>query len=311
MTQTPQNLEPRPEFSDRVLAVLRATAAGAAAARAGQVPGETETLQLFLFDGLLEAVEWANDGVASDEAACLWLAGLRWNRAVTGSFPDGAPEPLPRWIDAAFSATDELAAPSLAPADPQNRRALADPDMASTGRPAHPTADGPGVLPRAAVMALLPRVDEGTTARLASDAAALTHGAPGAHRAASYAARAVRAGLDLGAQAPQRWKEILQETADDDGAACAALRAALQAAIDELATRQAATDETGDASAVVRRLGTTPDPDTAGYAAALVASATGYRQAAELPTSTVDSVISQMHHRWVEAVLGTAPDQAG
>ncbi len=311
MTQTPQNLEPRPEFSVRVLAVLQATAAGAAAARAVTVPGETETLQLFLFDGLLEAVEWANDGVASDEAACMWLAGLRWNRAVTGSFPDGAPEPLPRWIDTAFAATDELAASTLAPADPQNRKALADPDMASTGRPAHPTADGPGVLPRAAVMALLPRVDEGTTARLASDAAALTHGAPAAHRAAALAALAVRAGLDLGAEAPQRWKELLQETADDDGVCCAALRSALDAAINELAARQADPEEADDASAVVHRLGAAPDPDTAGYAAALVASAVGYRQAAVLPQGTMDSVIHQMHHRWIEAVLGTAPEQAG
>lgn len=311
MTQTPQDLEPRPEFSDRVLAVLQATAAGAAAARALAVPGETETLQLFLLDGLLEAVEWANEGVASDEAACMWLAGLRWNRAVTGSFPNGAPEPLPRWIDAAFAATDELATSSLAPADPQNRKALADPNMASTGRPAHPTADGPGVLPRAAVMALLPRVDEGTTARIASDAAALTHGAPAAHRAAAVAALAVRAGLDLGVQAPQRWKELLQETAENDGVCFAALRVALDAAISELAVRQTGAEDAEDASAVVHRLGSTPDPDTAGYAAALVASAVGYRQTAVLPPSTLDSVIHQMHHRWVEAVLGTAPEQAG
>lgn len=301
MTSAQQDLEPRPEFADRVRAVLQATAEGAAAARpeAGSGPGETETLQLFLLDGLLEAVEWANDGVAADEAACMWLAGLRWYRTATGAFPQNSPEPLPRWIDRAFGAVHRLS-----PADPQNVLGFSAPDMASTGRPAFPTADGPGVLPRAAAMALLPRVDADTTARLATDAAALTHGSPAAHRAAGLAGRAVRAGLDLGSDAPARWAELLGETGNDDGASLAALRSALAAAIDELAEPGTGTR---DATAVVHRLGDDADPDTAAYAAALVASAVGHERPSGRPAPDADPVIGQMHHRWVEAVLGTAP----
>ncbi|GAA1362513.1 hypothetical protein GCM10009596_22140 [Arthrobacter rhombi] len=301
MTSPQHDLEPRPEYADRVGAILQATADGAAAARPTPAPGpgETETLQLFLLDGLLEAVEWANDGVSADEAACMWLAGLRWFKAATGSFPAGSPEPLPRWIDHVLDS-----AGPLAPADPQNLVALARPEMASTGRPAFPSADGPGVLPRAAAMALLPRVDEDMTARLSTDAAALTHGSPAAHRAAGLAGRAVRAGLDLGAQAPARWTELLQETGNDDGAALGALRAALAAALDQLAAGEAGQEP---ATAVVQRLGRDVDPDTAGYAAALVASAVGYRRGEHPGPSATGAVIEQMHHRWVTAVLGTAP----
>ena len=35
-------------------------------------------MTLYTADGLLEALEWANDGVAPDINACLWLAYLRW-----------------------------------------------------------------------------------------------------------------------------------------------------------------------------------------------------------------------------------------
>ncbi|MDN6170602.1 MAG: hypothetical protein L0J11_11055, partial [Micrococcaceae bacterium] len=150
--------------------------------------------------------------------------------------------------------------------------------------------------------------DEGTTARLASDAAALTHGAPAAHRAAASAALAVRAGLDLGVEATQRWQELLEQLAQDEGTSSTALGAALAAALEEMAS---GLSETGGVPGVVRRLGSAPDPDTAGYAAALVASARGYRPADGRPQSAVDSVIHQMHHRWVEAVLGAAPEPAG
>ncbi|WP_417218766.1 ADP-ribosylglycohydrolase family protein [Arthrobacter sp.] len=307
MTSPQHDLEPRPEYADRVRAILQATADGAAATRtdggAAEGAGETETLQLFLLDGLLEAVEWANEGVAADEAACMWLAGLRWFKVATGSFPAGAPEPLPRWIDHELDS-----AGSLAGADPQNLVALARPEMASTGRPAFPTADGPGVLPRAAAMALLPRVDEDMTARLSTDAAALTHGSPAAHRAAGLAGRAVRAGLDLGSQAPARWAELLQETGNDDGASLSALRTALAAALEQLASGETGGEAgTEPATAVVQRLGRNADPDTAGFAAALVASAVGYQRDARLQPSATGAVIEAMHRRWVTAVLGTAP----
>ena len=56
-------------------------------------------LTLYTLDGLTEALEWANAGTAADEAACLWLAYLRWYATQEGRFPDNAPAPQPRWID--------------------------------------------------------------------------------------------------------------------------------------------------------------------------------------------------------------------
>ncbi|WP_372699526.1 ADP-ribosylglycohydrolase family protein [Arthrobacter sp. JSM 101049] len=321
MTSPPLDLEPRPDFSDRVLAVLQASADGAALVRGTAELGQTETLQFFLLDGLLEAVEWANGGVAADEAACMWLAGLRWYRAATGAFPTGSPEPLPRWIDQELASSGR----PWAPGDPQDLAGLSAPQMASTGRPAFPAADGPGVLPRAAAMALLPRVDHATTARLAADAAALTHGAPAAHRAAGIAARAIRAGLEHGAEATGRWSELLEEIDDgpyavdgNDGGALAALRSALAAAGAEVDSRRSAGSgarpcaadggtEAQDATAVVHRLGAAPDPATAAYAAALVASACGHRRADTAPAPAADALIAELHRRWIEAVLGTAP----
>ena len=35
-------------------------------------------MTLYTVDGLVEALEWANDGVGADVNACLWLAYLRW-----------------------------------------------------------------------------------------------------------------------------------------------------------------------------------------------------------------------------------------
>ena len=67
-------------YSDKVFAILLGLADGAAHAREDIDPGMTELLALYLADGLLEALEWANDGVASDEAACLWLAARRLRR---------------------------------------------------------------------------------------------------------------------------------------------------------------------------------------------------------------------------------------
>lgn len=334
MTSQPLDLEPRPDFSDRVRAVLQASAEGAAVARGTMGLGGTETLQLFLLDGLLEAVEWANDGVAADEAACLWLAGLRWYRARTGAFPPGSPEPLPRWIDRELEALPSGSAAAgagpagWAPGDRQDVLGLQSPEMGSTSRPVFPTADGPGVLPRAAAMALLPRVDQATTARLAADAAALTHGAPAAHRSAGLAATALRAGLEHGTAATRRWAELLADpgtgsgTRDgNEGGSRAALHSALAAAIAEVDSRGEAgaqPDPSGgaaeggpdgqDATAVVLRLGADPDPATASYAAALVASACGHHRAGDRLATAADPLVGQMHRRWIEAVLGSAPE---
>ncbi|MCO1338176.1 hypothetical protein BJH93_04590 [Kocuria polaris] len=158
------NLDPD-QFMDRATALL------AAPAVVGPADGldPHALLPLYLADGLLEAVEWANDGVGSDEAACMWLAALRWHRTVTGAFPPGAPEPLTRMID------DELApvAPAGGGADPALLAVVSRPDMGTPQRPQQDDGAAGWALLCATVPGLLPHVTPGTRRKLAVDAAAL------------------------------------------------------------------------------------------------------------------------------------------
>ncbi|WP_347039862.1 hypothetical protein AAHB37_07195 [Glutamicibacter halophytocola] len=162
-------------YSDKVFAILLGLADGATHARDDIDPGATEILPLYLADGLLEALEWARDGVASDEAACMWLAAPRGYKKLTGTFPAGAPEPLGRWIDKEFPKVEIFE--KIADGDPQNISGLNSADMGQPGRPTGADADSTGVLPRAAITALLARVPLGTTEALARSAAFLTHDA--------------------------------------------------------------------------------------------------------------------------------------
>lgn len=281
------------DFSDRVFGVLLAAVDGATHARDGEEPGESETLSLFLLDGLLEALEWANDGVASDEAACMWLAGLRWYKLVAGAFPEGAPVPQPRWIDASFEGAEVFAA-----GDAQHRLALAESDMASIGRPLFPEADSTGVLSRAAFMALLPRVDEATTQKLATDAAALTHGSAMAHRAAGQAALVVRAALERGSAAAPRWAELVEGL---EGVAGEALGTAVAFATEALAHADAHTAY----DALFELLGEEPDIETASFACALMAAVLGTDAVSHRPASAMDPILDDMHERWVKLTVGS------
>ncbi|MFL4478770.1 ADP-ribosylglycohydrolase family protein [Paeniglutamicibacter sp. ORCA_105] len=300
------------EFSDRVLGVLLAVADGAAHARDGADPGETETLSLYLLDGLMEALEWAHEGVASDEAACMWLAALRWYKLVNNTFPEGAPEPQPRWIDEAFDG-----APSFAPGDSQNLLALDNRDMASVGRPLFPQADTTGVLTRAAFMALLPRVDEATTAKIATDAAALTHGSPAAHRAAGAAALVLRAALESGTDALGRWAALVKEFAVEepageeleDGEPEGSERdvtagAGLFRAVTHVTNALAHTEPKAAYDALFEALGEEPDAETAAYATALLAAVQGTDAVAHRPASEIDPILDATHDRWVKLTVG-------
>ncbi|WP_432394146.1 hypothetical protein ACRQ5B_12055 [Pseudarthrobacter sp. L19] len=74
---------------------------GSAAERDGTgVLSGRARMTLYTVDGLLEALEWANSGVAADANACLWLAYLRWLGTQGMSLPEAAPFQPPRWIDA-------------------------------------------------------------------------------------------------------------------------------------------------------------------------------------------------------------------
>lgn len=322
MTSTDETPLTADEFSDRVLAVLAATAVAPTAGRAPapDAPDGGSSLQLYLMDGLLEALEWANDGVGSDEAACMWLAGLRWYRLATGGFPPGAPEPQPRWIDRAFGA---LAVSGIAPADPQDLAGLAHPDMGSVGRPHLPAADGPGVLARAAVCALLPRVTRATTAKLATDAAALTHGAPDATAAAARAAILVRDAL----AGPDAVLDAGDHSGGSADGAWASLRAAVSAVtaagelLRERPTRSAERETAAPGPAETRPAPAGGDaadlfdaatrplagrPAAAAFAGALVAAAHG---TAALPEdwearTASAGVMREMTRRWRSVTFG-------
>ena len=136
-------------------------------------------MTLYTVDGLVEALEWANDGVAADEIACLWLAYLRWLNTQDVAVASSAPVPQPRWIDA----QDVL----------RHRRApgnaclsgLATGQMGTVARPVNPDSKGCGTVMRSAPFGLIPHISREAVYKLSSDAASLTHGHPSARLSAA------------------------------------------------------------------------------------------------------------------------------
>lgn len=154
----------------------------------------TQTVIAFaIFDGLLDAVEWANDGIAADEPACMWLSTLRWVRALDGSVPAGAPEPPTRWTDSHFTAVAGALTPEqrTAVSEHPDTVSLRNPEMSIPSRPFgirrgpeanYANDDAAQLALRSFVLALLPDADGSLMTRLARDAAALTHGAEASYQ---------------------------------------------------------------------------------------------------------------------------------
>lgn len=149
-----------------------------AALDAGSPFSDDTQMTLYTADGLLEALEWANDGVASDINACLWLAYLRWLATQGVAVPASAPVQPPRWIDAQ--------------AVLKNRRSpgkaclsgLATGEMGTVMRPVNPDSKGCGTVMRSAPFGLIPHLEPETVYKLSADAASLTHGHPAARQSA-------------------------------------------------------------------------------------------------------------------------------
>ncbi|MDN4611188.1 ADP-ribosylglycohydrolase family protein [Arthrobacter burdickii] len=192
---------PADVYEDRVLGCLLGTMAGDAygvlhaagddPAAALDDPGAMAVsaatqLTLYTVDGLVEALEWANDGVAADETACLWLAYLRWLVRQGEHLPPAAPAPPARWLDR----QDDLLA--VHDADADTVRALLTGAMGTQARPLNPEAQGPGALMRSAPFGLVPRIPAGMVERLTVDAAALTHGSPAAKGTAALFSGIIR-----------------------------------------------------------------------------------------------------------------------
>lgn len=135
-------------------------------------------MTLYTVDGLVEALEWANDGVAADERACLWLAYLRWLATQGVTTPASAPAPLPRWID-----EQEVLRHRRAPGS-ACISGLASGAMGTVARPVNPESKGCGTVMRSAPFGLVPHISPEAIYKLSADAAALTHGHPSALQSA-------------------------------------------------------------------------------------------------------------------------------
>ena len=297
-------------YSDKVFAILLGLADGATHARDDIDPGATEILPLYLADGLLEALEWANDGVASDEAACMWLAALRSYRKLTGAFPDGAPEPLNRWIDEELAHVEIFE--EIHPGDENNLNGLNSNEMGQAGRPTGAGADSTGVLPRAAIAALLGRVPVSTTESLARSAAFLTHDAQAA-AVCIAAAKIVRSAMEEGEEAAAGWPALLEPLEGEAAAALQDIVARISASIGqspadaynsyfEAAEEQPESDveavEVHSADEEFLR-----DPEADAYAVALLAALHGSDAIGERPATALDDVISELHDRWMALLV--------
>ena len=185
MTTQPQPAAVLPDYASRVLAVLAAGAVGDAAATrasAGQdALGVTANTQLALYvaDGLLEWIEWQNEGQMADAAACVWLACLRWHRTQTGQLPESAPPAPSRWIDERPELRHRRSP------DPACLTGLADPGMGVPTDPKNPDAAGCGALVRSAPYGLIPSLPDTHIASFARQGAVLTHGHPAAWTASA------------------------------------------------------------------------------------------------------------------------------
>lgn len=300
-------------YSDKVFAILLGIADGATHARDDIDPGATELLPLYMADGLLEALEWANDGVGSDEAACMWLASLRGYAQLTGSFPTGAPEPLKRWIDAEFAKVELHE--GVLPGDPQNIAGLNSADMGQRVRPTGPNADSTGVLPRAAVAALLARVPVDTTVAVARSAAFLTHDTQAANTAIA-AAKIIRSAMERSEGSAAEWEGMLEGL---EGPSAEALRQVVSIVRDSLDLSPtdayaayfadkgpAETEEESDVEAEeapAEDESSSRDPETDAYAVALLAAVYGSDAVGDRPASALDDIISELHDRWMALIV--------
>ena len=151
-------------------------------------------LTLYTVDGLLEALEWANSGVAADTNACLWLAYLRWLATQGVPVPDAAPFQPPRWIDS-HDVLKHRRAPGNACLS-----GLATGEMGTFYRPVNPDSKGCGTVMRSAPFGLVPYIPAEAVYKLSADAASLTHGHPAARQSSgifSLVIHALAAGRGL------------------------------------------------------------------------------------------------------------------
>jgi ADP-ribosylglycohydrolase len=254
----PGEPQPAPSYASRVLGLLAGGAAGDALgytvefssldqirARFGdaglahrlQVPelrdggtlpvSDDTQMTLFVLDGLLDWIEWANEGSMADPSACVWLSCLRWYRTQEGTLPPGAPEPPSRWLDGHPELRVRRA--------PGNAclSGLAQPDMGLPAKPHNPGSKGCGTVMRSAPYGMVPGLEDEMVVSLARRGAVLTHGHPAAWTAAAAFGLMVSRlmaghGFAAAVNAALEWLQ----TVPDDGGTAGVLRTALEMAQD-------------------------------------------------------------------------------
>lgn len=181
-------------------------------------------MTLYTLDGLLDVLEWANDGISADVNACQWLAYLRWLKTQGVPVPEHAPEQSPRWIDQQSVLHHQR--------HPGNAciTGLATGEMGTAARPVNPDSKGCGTVMRSAPYGLLPNIEPETIYKMSSDAACLTHGHPAARQSSGAFSwliqQLVMGGLSLRAAA-----ESARDRAAAEPLADPALMARLDAAL--------------------------------------------------------------------------------
>ncbi len=189
----------------------------------GTIPVSDDTkMTLFVLDGLLDWIEWANEGSMADPAACVWLSCLRWYRTQTGTLPDGAPEPPTRWLEERPEMHVRRA--------PGNAclSGLSSRDMGLPHQPRNPESNGCGTIVRSAPYGMVPGLEDTMVVSLARRGAVLTHGHPASWTsAAAFGLMISRLmaghGIDASVTAALEWLD----TVPDDGGTAAAVRAAV------------------------------------------------------------------------------------
>ena len=172
-------------------------------------------MTLYTLDGLLEVLEWANEGVGADINACQWLAYLRWLKTQGIPAAGSAPVPQPRWIDSQ-SVLHHRRHPGNACVT-----GLATGVMGTSSRPVNPDSKGCGTVMRSAPYGLIPNVPAEAVYRISSEAASLTHGHPSARQSSGAFSWLIHslavAGLGLRAAAESaRARAVAEPGADAD-----------------------------------------------------------------------------------------------
>ncbi|ALV45876.1 hypothetical protein MB46_10675 [Arthrobacter alpinus] len=145
------------------------------AAGASHFSDDTQ-MTLYTLDGLLDVLEWANNGVSADINACQWLAYLRWLKTQDFAAAEHAPAQSARWIDHQ-SVLHHQRHPGNA-----CMTGLATGEMGTVFRPVNLDSKGCGTVMRSAPYGLLPNIEAETIYKISSDAASLTHGHPAARQ---------------------------------------------------------------------------------------------------------------------------------